>query len=95
MWSCRTRGQFSLQRDDALRTTSLIASTASAAIKRGQATNRTTLVCAGTTLTAIVNGQQVGQVQDARFRNGRLSIGVGGDNLTAEGHFRNLVVTQQ
>lgn len=82
-------------RDDGLRVTRLIDSTPSPAILRGTALNRISLQCSGTTLTAAINGKQVGQVQDNRYHSGRLSIGAGGENLTAEAHFRNLVVTQQ
>ncbi len=88
-------GTFQLLRDDGQRVTRLIDSTASPAILRGTALNRITLQCGGTTLTVFINGKQVGQAQDNRYRSGRLAIGAGGENLTAEAHFRNLVVTQQ
>jgi predicted Ser/Thr protein kinase len=88
-------GAFQLLRDDGQRVTRLIDRTPSAAIHRGTEVNRISLSCRGPTLTVNINGQQVGQVQDSRYRSGRLSIGVGGENLSAEGHFRNLVVTQQ
>ncbi|HZQ35431.1 MAG TPA: hypothetical protein VFD32_05825, partial [Dehalococcoidia bacterium] len=88
-------GTFQLLRNDGQRITRLIDSTRSPAIQRGSGVNRITLQCSGTTLTAVINGTQVGQAQDTRYRSGRLSIGVTAENFGAEGHFRNLVVTQQ
>jgi hypothetical protein len=75
--------------------TRLIDDTPSPAIKRNGEVNRLTLSCVGNTLTITINGTQVGQARDNSYTTGKTYIATGGDNLTAEAHFRNLVVTQR
>jgi len=73
----------------------LIDDTPSSAIKRNGEVNRLTLSCVGNTITVTINGTQVGQARDNGFSTGKIYIATGGDNLTAEARFRNLVVTQR
>jgi len=75
--------------------TRLIDDTPSTAIKRNGEVNRLTLSCVGNTITVTINGTQVGQARDNTYSTGKIYIATGGDNLTAEAHFRNLVVTQR
>ncbi|HEY7294027.1 MAG TPA: family 16 glycoside hydrolase, partial [Dehalococcoidia bacterium] len=75
--------------------TRLIDDTPSPAIKRNGEVNRLTLSCVGNTFTVTINGTQVGQARDNSYSTGKLYIATGGDNLTAEARFRNLVVTQR
>lgn len=69
------------------------------AINRGNAVNRLELRCAGNTLTATINGQQVASVNDPNLRQGELFFGVGvySDQLpgTVEARFDNLRVIRQ
>ena len=91
------RGVFRLVREDGERDTFLQRDRASAAIRRGNESNRLELTCAGSTITASVNGTVVATAQDTTYRSGPLVFGVGAraDNLTSEARFDNLVVTQR
>ncbi len=64
-------GRFSVTRRDAgpagAVSTDLVARQASAAIKRGTASNHIELRCVGSTITLTVNGVQVAQVQDTTY----------------------------
>jgi hypothetical protein len=70
----------------------------SPAIKRGNATNRLELSCAGSTITATVNGTQIATAQDAAYKSGNVRLGVGAfspDTALAEARFANFVVTKR
>jgi hypothetical protein len=54
------------------------------------------LVCVGTTISASVNGQNVGPIEDSTYLQGRIGIKAGGaTNVPADVRFKNLVVTQR
>ena len=88
-------GAYGLFRSDEDRLVTL-ASGRSAAILRDAATNRIELTCAGSTLSAAVNGARVASAEDATYREGRMFIGVtvSTDALpaTVEARLDNLVV---
>lgn len=69
----------------------------SSAIRRGTASNRLELTCAGSRITASVNGTVVAAVDDGTYREGRMWIGAGfgGVEAITEARFDNLVVTQR
>lgn len=76
--------------------TTTLRSGSSPAIRRGNASNRMEFVCAGTTLTAIINGVVVATVQDSRYGQGTSYFGVGayaGLRLTADARLDNWVIT--
>ncbi len=91
-------GSYSLWRYDNTRGsgTALVPVTASAAIKRGTASNRLQLVCKGDGITATVNGTQVAYVEDGTFKEGSVLFGVSSSdqNGNSEARFDNLVVTR-
>ena len=67
-------------------------------IRSGNETNRVELTCAGSTISARVNGEEVVSAQDATYVNGALKFGTGtfaGRSGTLEARFDNLVVTQR
>ena len=90
-------GVFRLVREDGGRDTFLRSDRVSPAIHRGSQTNRLELTCAGSTITAAINGTVVASVQDSTYTTGPLVIGVGArsSGLTSEARFDNLVVTQR
>ncbi len=65
------------------------------AIHQGQATNVIEVICQGSTLTLLVNGQQLAQVEDDQFSHGDIGLYAG---TFYEGgveiHFDNLQVTE-
>ncbi|MBM2812523.1 MAG: hypothetical protein HW416_3282 [Chloroflexi bacterium] len=65
----------------------------SSAIRTGDAVNRIELHCVGSTISAVINGTQVGSAQDPTYTRGRMALEVGGSGTT--GRFDNLVVTQR
>ena len=64
----------------------------SPAVRTGNAVNRLELRCTGSTITALVNGQQVASVNDANYTRGQNWIGVSSDKELLEANFDNLVV---
>jgi hypothetical protein len=69
--------------------------TPSEAIHRGQATNVVEVVCQGSTLTFIVNGQQLARVEDDQFAHGDIGLYAGSFyEGGVEVHFDNLSVTE-
>jgi len=62
-------------------------------IRTGDVVNRLELICAGTTISGVVNGTIVGTVVDRAHATGSNRIGVGGSGSI--GRFDNLVVTQR
>ena len=74
---------------------SILSEQRSNAIQRGTATNRIELSCTGNTISATANGQVLASVQDARYAEGAMLIGVWADGSGAEARFDNLVVTQR
>jgi hypothetical protein len=93
-----TDGTFTLARWDAGTQTVLQGFTANAAIRRANQTNSIELRCAGSTISAIINGTQVASVQDNTYQRGTTFIGAGvftDVSATAEGRFAHLVLTQR
>ena len=69
---------------------------AAPSIRRGGATNRLELTCAGTRITAMINGEPVASVPDSTYREGRWWIGVGFEGETpTEVRFDNLLLRQE
>lgn len=89
------------------RTSTLTALEASHTIHRGSETNLLELTCRGPVIEGSINGERVASVTDYTFQAGQLWIGLGlaSDPISGgrrispgtliEGHFSNLVVTQQ
>ena len=67
----------------------------SAAIRPGTAVNRLELSCAGSTISASINGVQVATAQDSAYRGGGMWFGTGTAGSAGEVRFDNLVVTQR
>jgi hypothetical protein len=68
---------------------------ASEAIHTGAATNRLEVVCQGSTMTFLVNGQKLAQVEDADYRNGDIGLYAGAFYESGvEIHFDNLSITE-
>lgn len=68
----------------------------SKAIQQGLATNHITVICNGSQLKLEVNGQSLYEGQDSTFIEGDISLGAAtyeDNNIPAEVHFTNLVVT--
>jgi hypothetical protein len=90
-------GRFILARWDGTEAT-VLRRASSAAIQRGEATNRLELVCSGSTVAVFINGEQVAAVQDGIYASGTMSIGAGalvGSSFTAEARFDNLFVNER
>ncbi len=69
--------------------------TPSEAIRQGQATNLLEVICQGSTLTFIVNGQQLARVEDTQFPHGDIGLYAGSFyEGGVEVHFDNLKVTE-
>ncbi len=69
---------------------------AAPSLQRDNLDNRLELSCAGTSISALVNGFQALAAQDATYASGRMSIGVGSwDRGPAAGRFDNLVISQR
>jgi hypothetical protein len=92
------RGTFQLNRWDKSKGTTLAAQTSSA-IRLGNQPNRVELTCAGTTITARINGAMVATVQDGTYRNGELMLLSGSfteaGSFPVDARFDGLVVTQR
>jgi len=67
----------------------------SASILRGNETNRVELRCAGSTISAAVNGVQVVSVSDSTYQTGGFAIVVAWTGSAADVRFENLVITQR
>jgi serine/threonine-protein kinase len=95
-------GQLSLGRRDGARsdggtiTTALAGPLSVPQIKPGSETNRLELICAGSKISARVNGTQVASVDDSAYRDGELSIGLEteANGPPVKAYFRNLLVTR-
>jgi len=69
--------------------------TPSEAINQGQATNVVEVICQGDSMTFIVNGQQLAQVEDGQFTHGDIGLYAGSFyEGGVEVHFDNLSVTE-
>jgi hypothetical protein len=88
-------GLFRLVREDGARDTFLRRDSRSPAIRGATEVNRLELTCAGSTITAAINGTVVATVQDSTYTSGSLVFGVGAraSGLTSEARFDNLVIT--
>jgi serine/threonine-protein kinase len=90
--------QFWLGRLDKAEAATLVSWRPSTAIRSGNAPNHLELICQGSTITVSINGTQVAQVQDGRYREGRLLLGTGivaPRQGQAEARFDNVVVLQK
>src|SRR5207245_4640504 len=67
---------------------------ASAAIRRGNETNRLELGCAGPTISATVNGTRAVAVGDGTFQQGQSRVAAFAPRTTVQARIDNLVVTQ-
>ena len=68
----------------------------SPAFRTGGQTNHIELTCAGSRISAEVNGVVVASVSDSTSERGTAYIGVdAADNIEAEAHFDNFVITQR
>ena len=85
-----TNGTFALQRSGS-RFMSLTGTRPSNAIARGTATNRIELSCAGSTITASINGTQVASIQGTTHKSGSLWIGAG-STTTVEARLDSLII---
>ena len=65
----------------------------SGVIRAGDAWNRIELACVGNTISATINGTELGAVQDTTYSLGRHHMNVAGTGATAR--FDDLVVTQR
>ncbi|HET90555.1 MAG TPA: hypothetical protein ENN99_07440 [Chloroflexi bacterium] len=69
--------------------------TESSAIKKGNATNRLRIECAGSTLAMYVDGRKLEEVQDSTFAAGDIALtATTYENNPTEIHFDNLVVSK-
>jgi len=85
---------FMLRRNGPNSGVNLIPWTSAPAIQGGSARNRLGVRAQGPDITLLVNGQEVGHVQDGTFSEGTLAFGVDSFNDgPAEGRFGNLLVT--
>jgi len=64
------------------------------AMRRGNATNRVELGCAGPTISASVNGTRAVAVGDGSYQQGALLISASANRATAQARLDNLAVTQ-
>lgn len=88
-------GHFGVERHDPDRRTEILPFQASEAIRRGNATNRLELTCAGSTIAARINGIEVGSAQDGTYESGLAMVAVGRvAAIPAEARFDNLVVRE-
>ena len=90
------RGRFRLARWDGNRERKLVEQP-SAAIQRGNETNRLELTATGSAISASINGAPVASIQDGAYRTGALLIGAGvldGRPLSIDARFDNLEVRQ-
>jgi hypothetical protein len=93
-----TEGALRIYRYDDNRATPLTEWQESTAIRRGNEMNRIEFVCAGTVISATINGTQVALTSDGTYREGRASIQAGtttASGTLVHGRFDNLVVTQR
>jgi hypothetical protein len=91
-------GTFGIIRWDNATQVNLVSNHASPLIRRGNATNRLELRCAGNFIIAAINGVVGGAVQDDTHEAGELALGIGsytGRPLPAEARFDDLHITQQ
>jgi tRNA A-37 threonylcarbamoyl transferase component Bud32 len=91
-------GRFALLRFDGGAQTALAAFQESDAVRRGNATNRLELTCAGGTITAALNGVTLATVEDGTHAAGFLWLqgnAFGNTPATAEARFDHLLVTQR
>lgn len=84
--------EFRLERWDRGRAVVLQDWRAAAAIRGGNEKNGMELSCMGATISASVNGTQVGSVLDDTYLRGTMELGLFGAGSTAEARFDNLVV---
>jgi len=69
--------------------------TPSAAVRQGQATNVLEVVCRGSELVFVVNGEELAHVEDAQFSHGDVGLYAGSFYQgEVEVHFDNLRVTE-
>lgn len=88
-------GVFALVRLDQATAVPLLTFQPSATIRRGNASNRLELACAGDAISVSVNGTPVTSVRDSTYREGRMSIGFVARNNAGEVRFDNLIVTRR
>ncbi len=91
-------GQWLMARVDSGTTTALTSFAVSSAIRRGTAVNTLELTCKGATISAAINGAQVGAVTDRTYDEGRWAFSAGGtvgQPATVQARFDNLSVRQQ
>ena len=76
--------------------TTLVAWTASAAVRTGVAENHLTVIANGTTFTFLVNGTQVTEITDSSFSSGRVGVAVTAyaDGANIHESFDNLTVRE-
>jgi hypothetical protein len=88
-------GRFGLQRAGPGGVIDLVPSQASAAIRRGPASNHLELTCAGSTVAATINGIEVASARDTTFDTGLVALISGrSGSIAVEARFDNLVVRE-
>jgi hypothetical protein len=88
-------GQFALSNFDGYRWVHLVPFRSSEAVRRGNASNRLELICAGSTIVARINGTEVASALDRTYDSGYVAVVVGRDEvMPVEARFDNLVVRE-
>ena len=89
-------GYYAILRNISDTFTNLVDWSESSVINQGKASNHIQAVCNGSSLTLIVNGQQLAQTSDSTFPSGDIGLTATTyeELTTAEVHFTNLIVSQ-
>jgi hypothetical protein len=88
-------GLFAVGRSDAGSMVLLAGPQASMAIRRGHASNRLELTCAGPSVIARINGGEVASVQDRRYGDGFVTLLAGrAGSMAVDARFDNLVIEE-
>lgn len=86
-------GYWSIRRQSGRQMTALVEFTRADAVRRGQATNRLTVLCAGEYLALYVNGAFVGEARDRLFARGATGFAVAARGDAVDVTFDNLRVS--
>lgn len=96
LFQVTTSGYFRVAKWVADAWTTLVNWTASAVIRTGKAENHLTVLAEGTTLTFLINDQEVAEITDSSFATGFVGVAAQAfdDNVDVEESFDNLVVRE-